>query len=106
MATCGKQNCDSVCATFGLQCARTGQSFPPSSALKIFHSLGIKCKTNNYTDFYSFADQPNFMAESSNKDWVGRCMGFKAVPSTINCHTANNALVRRLCPCYDPLGEC
>lgn len=104
MATCPKQNCDLVCGTFGLRCAKNGQSFPNTSALQVFESLGIKCKTDNYTDVYKFKDQPNYMAESpeSSKDWIGRCLGFKSIPSTIDCHTASNSLVRRLCPCHDP----
>ena len=107
MATCGGQNCDSVCTTFGLKCASTGQSFPRFSALEIFESLGITCKTNNYTDIYQYEDQPNYMADSPNGSeyWIGMCIGFKSIPSTIDCHTANNSYVRRLCPCYDPLGE-
>lgn len=107
MATCPKQNCDLVCGTFGLRCAKNGQSFPNTSALQVFESLGIKCKTDNYTDAYKFKDQPNYMAESpeSSKDWIGRCLGFKSIPSTIDCHTASNSLVRRLCPCHDPSGR-
>ncbi|XP_078347618.1 uncharacterized protein LOC144632769 isoform X2 [Oculina patagonica] len=104
MATCGGQNCDLVCGTFGFQCARTGQSFPPTSALSIFESLGIRCKTPSYQDNYQYKDHPNYVAESpDDKVWVGMCLGFKSIPSTIDCHTANNTLVRRLCPCYDPL---
>ena len=59
MATCGKQNCDSVCASFGLQCAGTGQSFPNSSALSIFdhESLGITCDTKNDTDYYIYTQR-------------------------------------------------
>ncbi|XP_020628809.1 uncharacterized protein LOC110065969 isoform X2 [Orbicella faveolata] len=103
LATCGRQNCDSVCGTFGFQCARTGQSFPPTSALWIFQSLGISCKSFNSTDYYTYQDSPNYVAESpGNEDWVGVCLGFKSIPSTIDCHTANNTYVRRLCPCYDP----
>ena len=109
MATSGKQNCDSVCASFGLQCAGTGQSFPNSSALSIFESLGITCDTNNYTDYYFYKDQPNYISASPpSKDlqWAGRCTGFKAIPSTIDCYTANNDNVRRLCPCKNPSGGC
>ena len=90
MATSGKQNCDSVCASFGLQCAGTGQSFPNSSALSIFESLGITCDTNNYTDYYFYKDQPNYISASPpSKDlqWAGRCTGFKAIPSTIDFYT-------------------
>ncbi|KAM7447520.1 hypothetical protein ABFA07_004290 [Porites harrisoni] len=107
IATSGKQNCDSVCASFGLQCAGTGQSFPNSSALSIFESLGITCDTNNYTDYYFYKDQPNYISASPpSKDlqWAGRCTGFKAIPSTIDCYTANNDNVRRLCPCKNPSG--
>ena len=111
MATCGKQNCDSVCASFGLQCAGTGQSFPNSSALSIFdhESLGITCDTKNDTDYYIYKDQPNYISASPpSKDlqWAGRCTGFKATPSTIDCYTANNDNVRRLCPCKNPSGGC
>ena len=76
MATCGKQNCDTVCSSFGLQCSSTGQSFPNDSALSIFESLGITCQTNNSTDVYFYKDQPNYItnsSEDSNKAWVGRC---------------------------------
>ena len=52
MATCGKQNCDSVCASFGLQCAGTGQSFPNSSALSIFdQELPVIRKTTQIITF-------------------------------------------------------
>ena len=64
MATCRKQNCDSVCASFGLQCAETGQRFPNSSALSIFESLGITCDTKNDTDYYFYKDQPNYISAS------------------------------------------
>ncbi|XP_073245000.1 uncharacterized protein [Porites lutea] len=105
MATCGRQNCDSVCASFGLQCAGTGQSFPNSSALSIFQSLGITCETSDYTDFYFYRDQPNYISSLPQMDvnlqWAGRCTGFKAIPSSIDCHTANNSNVRRLCPCHN-----
>ena len=109
MATSGKQNCDSVCASFGLQCAGTGQSFPNSSALSIFESLGITCDTKNDTDYYFYKDQPNYISASppsKNLQWAGRCTGFKAIPSTIDCYTANNDNVRRLCPCKNPSGGC
>lgn len=106
LATCGRQNCDTVCGTFGFQCARTGQSFPPTSALGIFESLGISCKSFNATDYYIYEDHPNYVAEApGNKEWVGVCLGFKSIPSTIDCHTANNTYVRRLCPCYDSSGK-
>ena len=109
MATCGRQNCDSVCASFGLQCAGTGQSFPNSSALSIFQSLGITCETSDYTDFYHYRDQPNYISTlpqgDVNLQWAGRCTGFKAIPSTIDCHTANNSNVRRLCPCHNSSGR-
>ena len=109
MATCGRQNCDSVCASFGLQCAGTGQSFPNPSALSIFQSLGITCETSDYTDFYHYQDQPNYISTlpqgDVNLQWAGRCTGFKAIPSTIDCHTANNSNVRRLCPCHNSSGR-
>lgn len=104
MATCGRQNCDSVCASFGLQCAGTGQSFPNSSALSIFQSLGITCETSDDTDFYHYPDQPNYFSTLPPREgnlWAGRCTGFKAINSTIDCHTANNPNVRRLCPCHN-----
>ncbi|CAH3186600.1 unnamed protein product, partial [Porites evermanni] len=52
-------------------------------------------------------DHPNFVSASPpSKDlqWAGRCTGFKAIPSTIDCYTANNNNVRRLCPCKNPSG--
>ena len=103
--------CDSVCASFGLQCAGTSQSFPNSSALSIFdhESLGITCDTKNDTDYYIYKDQPNYISASppsKELQWAGRCTGFKATPSTIDCYTANNDNVRRLCPCKNPSGGC
>ena len=108
MATCGRQNCDSVCASFGLQCAGTGQSFPNSSALSIFQSLGITCETSDDTDFYHYPDQPNYFSTLPPREgnlWAGRYTGFKAINSTIDCHTANNPNVRRLCPCHNSSGK-
>lgn len=102
LATCPGQNCDSVCATFGFQCAKTGQSFPGSSALPIFESLGISCKTINGSEQYESEEHPCYFAESHVTKWVGVCVGFKGIPGTIDCHTANNTYIRRLCPCFDP----
>ncbi|XP_066027463.1 uncharacterized protein [Pocillopora verrucosa] len=102
LATCPGQNCDSVCATFGFQCAKTGQSFPDSSALPIFESLGISCKTINGSEQYESEERPCYFAESHVTKWVGVCVGFKGIPGTIDCHTANNTYIRRLCPCFDP----
>ncbi|XP_027044368.1 uncharacterized protein LOC113672293 [Pocillopora damicornis] len=104
LATCPGQNCDSVCATFGFQCAKTGQSFPGSSALSIFESLGISCKTINGSEQYESEEHPCYFAESHVTKWVGVCVGFKGIPGTIDCHTANNTYIRRLCPCFDPTG--
>ena len=105
LATCPGQNCDSVCATFGFQCAKTGQSFPDSSALPIFESLGISCKTINGSEQYESEEHPCYFAESHVTKWFGVCVGFKGIPGTIDCHTANNTYIRRLCPCFDPTGK-
>src|SRR5438105_4501818 len=63
-----------------------------------FTKLGISC-TPDQRPWWA-EDQPSYVSDSSDQNF-GRCLGFMAVPSGVQCG-AFFPTTRRLCACDDP----
>ena len=90
LASKGKEACNFVCQSNGLQCVETG-GFPTGEAVSIFASLGITCKGISH---YKWLDNPCYFPTSMF------CAGATSIPSKISCSVGGNPNARRLCPCY------
>ena len=95
------ESCTETCRKSGSTCLSNGHGFTNSSTtLSIFRSLNVVCKTgfsDNY-DQYKHKDSPSYYTGKDLKP-IGRCIGYKGVPETINCTRGHNVNVQRLCPC-------
>ena len=101
------QSCDSLCDSVQQVCASTDHGLGDAkSVLAIFKRLGVNCTTGGHRDNFSFTLDPLYRtAAKTAKDQkrVGRCLGFKDVPTSINCRSRAigefGSLLHRLCLC-------